>query len=257
MTRRRENNDWAETWEETGLEERFDNIVKYYGKALYKAANRAFCDKDDGLFEGALMNYDWAQDAVQDALEQAYRYLKAHPAYQVRSPKTWIFKITTRRATSIIDRFYMKEDRKQYSILKKTGIPEAEELERYRERYAPLLREEDQYTIERLIADREQARELHQMIDNLLSEDEKTALRAKYFEDLSYKEIAARTGKPIPTLRSLVSRAIEKLRTGYAACNSEDSITGKHISSLRTSKEQKRKTGYNETKEAKESLFQS
>jgi len=45
-----------------------------------------------------------------------------------------------------------------------------------------------------------------------LTSDQKTALKLRFFDDLSYGEIAGRLGRSEPTVRQIVSRALRKLR---------------------------------------------
>lgn len=47
---------------------------------------------------------------------------------------------------------------------------------------------------------------------SILSEEEKHIVLLVYQEQLSYEEIAGITGKPIGTLKSLVSRAKKKIK---------------------------------------------
>lgn len=119
------------------------------------------------------------------------------------------------KAAHIVNRFYLRQDQKLFSHLKEIGLLKPEELDSYLDEHYSYLSQEDVYIIEGLIADRESARELQEMIKNCLSEEEIMVLKAKYFEDLPYKIISEQTNRPVGTLRSLVSRATEKLRDGY------------------------------------------
>jgi RNA polymerase sigma-70 factor (ECF subfamily) len=140
-----------------------------------------------------------ADDITQEALIRAYFALKSYPAERVRALKlpSWLFKI-------VINVMYSHTHKTRPQIV---SLDLSEE--------SPLLDIEDQAPgPEQEAWWREYRQELENMIAEL-PERYRVAVNLRYFEDLSYQEIAELLNQPLGTVKANIHRGVELLRTKH------------------------------------------
>jgi len=189
-------NQWMAAWAGASLKDQFELIATHYKSALYRTAHRAFIEGSDGLFASAYMNYEWAQDAVQDALTDAYAYIKKRPTYGIRHPSAFFRTLTRNSATGIMKRFYLVPENNlslEADLTVKGYMTPQESLEGG-------------------IGERARAQELHEVMNAVLTKEEIELLFMKYVDDEDYEYLSRITDKSIGTLKSIISRAKAKVR---------------------------------------------
>lgn len=130
-----------------------------------------------------------SEDDAMDAVQDLYLKLLSSPdaLETVRNPKAYC--ITLMR-NICLDR-----------VRKASRRPETEEMEAV----------SDESPVDERMSDRQRIKDICQKLSSL-PERERTVLRMKVFEDLSYDEIQKRTGIGYLSLRVLLSNARRKLR---------------------------------------------
>jgi len=125
-----------------------------------------------------------ALDVVQEVAYQSFRHIRAlkDPAYL----KTWLMKITINTALAILQ--------KNSKI-----VPLLNEVEAYR----PADRQDLALAVT-----------LQELLE-MLNEEEKHLILLRYYQDLTFKEIANALDMPLGTVKSAIYRALKKLRRTY------------------------------------------
>jgi RNA polymerase sigma-70 factor, ECF subfamily len=171
-------------------------IAHYFEQLLetYRPQLEAFALRLSG-------NVDNAQDTVQDALFNAFKFLKEHGIPDKKDtfdPKHWIFQITKHE--------FLKS-------LRKT-LPPGKEI--------PISQAPENHPIFEIVDDRnvppdvvleiaENQKRVMELV-NKLPEPYRTIIRLRYFANLSGAEIAARLVKKEVTVRTYIHRGIKLLR---------------------------------------------
>jgi RNA polymerase sigma-70 factor (ECF subfamily) len=159
---------------QAGDKEAFGMLVEQYRSVLFGTAYLMM--RDRGL----------AEDAVQEALIQIWKHL---PSFRLKSSiKTWLVRIVINEV-------------KQQFRKKKLPLVSLEE--------APDAPSELDVSESVLIHD-EERRELREAVVKLPLE-QREAIVLRYFSDLSVPEIAVVTNQPEGTIKSRLSRALERL----------------------------------------------
>jgi RNA polymerase sigma factor (sigma-70 family) len=131
-----------------------------------------------------------AEDVLQDIYLTVWQKASAFDAARA-SPMSWLIAIARNRA---IDRLRARGNRRMDPIEAASEIVD-------RSPGADVALE-----------DSETSSKLHLCLDTL-AERERTALRAAFFDGNTYEELAARMSLPLGTMKSLIRRAMIKLRT--------------------------------------------
>jgi len=166
------------------LDQHFKQLVATYQHRLYAFVLRQIGHAHD------------ADDITQEALVRAYFALKSYPAARVQALKlpSWLYKI----AINVL-----------YSHTHSTR-PQLVSLDLLEE--SPLLDIEDQALgPEQEVWWREYRRELECLVATL-PERYRAAVNLRYFEELSYQEIAELLNQPLGTVKANIHRGVELLR---------------------------------------------
>ncbi len=161
--------------DKTTQESAFRELARDYGKPLYWHIRRIVVGHDD------------AEDALQNTFISIYRHIdKLADAEHL---KAWVYRIATREALQILRRH--------------TGLFQSiDTLE-------PVL-------TERLLAetsvDSEAAEVLFQQALLKLPTQQRIAFNMRYYDELSYEEIAEVTGKSVATLKTNYHYAVAKIK---------------------------------------------
>ena len=167
------------------LDRHFKQLVATYQHRLYAFVLRQIGHAHD------------ADDITQEALIRAYFALKSYPASRVQALKlpSWLYKIAINVLNS-----HMHSAR-----------PHLVSLDLLEE--SPLLDIEDQALgPEQEVWWREYRHELERLVA-ALPERYRVAVNLRYFEGLSYQEIAELLGQPLGTVKAHIHRGVELLRT--------------------------------------------
>ena len=168
----------------TNLDGSFGQLVTTYQHRLY-----AFVLRQTG-------NTHDADDIIQDALIRVYFALKSYSATRVQTLKlqSWLYKIT-------LNVLYSHMHSSRLQLISYDLSDEG-----------PLLAIEDSSLgPEQEVWWREYRRELEDLIATL-PDRYRVAVNLRYFEDLSYQEIAELLNQPAGTVKSNVHRGVELLR---------------------------------------------
>lgn len=147
-----------------------------------------------GLLETeGLVEYE--RDILQDAF---IRMIKEVKKGTIRDPKAYLFKVIF----SLCSR--------QHKHRNRTKVVSSDEMMRccqeliVRNAFLNWEKEKDkQQQLQRLVT----------FMNEELTEEARTILHYRYFENLNYKEISQQMNKKVPAIRKVASRAIKKLRT--------------------------------------------
>lgn len=143
-------------------------------------------------------NRDDADDLTMEAFSKAFRKLDSYaPSFAF---STWLFKIATNNCIDFI--------RKQR--LKTTSIDEPKESGGLDKEFSGSLRTNLLDPEERFM--REQRQDLMRQLMNRLSDKYRQMIELRYFEELSYQEIADQLQMPIGTVKAQLFRAKELLQ---------------------------------------------
>ena len=157
-----------------------------------KQSSAAFMEEfrkyEADLYRIAYVHVKNEQDALDIMQETAYRaYKNQHTLKQPQYFKTWLTRIVINCAIDHI--------RKSGSVLP---------LDDYAENLPELSHQEEQQIILRTT--------LHQLMDDL-SPTEKNVVLLKYYQNLTIREIAEICDMPIGSVKTVLYRALHKLRT--------------------------------------------
>jgi len=159
---------------QAGDEEAFRTLIEQYRGMLFGTAYLMV--RDRGL----------AEDAVQNALVQIWKHL---PSFHSKSGvKTWLVRI-------VINEVKQQFRKKKLSM---ASLEDASEVP------------SGQADIETALIRDEERRSLRQALAKLPAE-QKEAIVLRYFSSLTIPEIAAAMNKPEGTIKSRLSRALERL----------------------------------------------
>ncbi|WP_229593866.1 RNA polymerase sigma factor [Rossellomorea vietnamensis] len=161
-----------------------DRLVKKAQKGDDKAFLKLFKQYEEDIYRMAYVYVKNENDALDVVQEVAYRAFKnietlKNPAYF----KTWLIKIAITTALNIL-----KKNKKVVQLK-----PEYEEM----------IGLEDQDTLLSIT--------LHELLEKL-SDDEKSVVTLRFYEGYSFKEIAEIAEIPLGTAKTILYRALEKLR---------------------------------------------
>jgi RNA polymerase sigma-70 factor (ECF subfamily) len=142
-----------------------------------------------------------AQEVALLSLERAYYALKNYPARQIQELKLepWLYEITRNALYN-----FLRERHTRASRLPSTPLDLSED--------SPLLDVEDQSPgPEEEVCHYESRRELEIQVAQLPDLYRET-IQLYYFDDLTYREIAARLKQPVGTVKTTVHRGTKLLR---------------------------------------------
>lgn len=167
----------------SGDDEAFDTLARRYLPSLYRFSVRYLGNKDE------------AEDAVQDALFKAW---KALDRFDTKKPfRPWIFRVLRNSATDLMRKrksvAFSTLDGERYDSAFAETIPDLEPLPDELFRRAELGE-----TVRAALA--------------ALTPRERLVLLLRYEDSFSFEDIAAISGIPAGTVRSLHHRALKSLR---------------------------------------------
>lgn len=170
----------------TNLHRHFYQVVLLYQHRLYAFALRLTGSSQD------------AEDIVQEAFVSAYVSLENYPAQRIQTLKlqAWLYRITFNVYTHSIRSAHL-----QLVPLDLADDSPALELESRAEERPEVLFE-----------DQERRQELEILVAQL-PDRYRIAITCYYFEHLTYQEIAELLDQPVGTVKSNISRGLQKLRT--------------------------------------------
>lgn len=159
-----------------------ERLVKKAQKGNDKAYLMLFQQYETDIYRMAYVyvkNRDDALDLVQEVAYQSFKNIRTlkNPEYF----KTWLMKITINCALNLLNK-------------NKKVVPLNSEV--------PIGMEEGDIAL---------SISLHQLIDTL-KDDEKSVILLKYYDDRTLKEISEILGIPLGSAKSVLYRALEKLR---------------------------------------------
>ncbi|XQY92085.1 sigma-70 family RNA polymerase sigma factor [Metabacillus sp. HB246100] len=161
--------------------------MKKARKGDAKAFLKIFQQYEEDIYRMAFLyvkNQEDALDVVQEVAYQSFK--KIHTLKKPEYFKTWLMKITINCAVNIV-----KNNLKVIQL-----IPEFEEFVGLDDEDIPL------------------SLTLQELIDTL-QENEKSVVLLKFYQNFTFKEISEVLGIPIGTAKSLVYRALDKLRKEF------------------------------------------
>ncbi|OZM57975.1 RNA polymerase [Lottiidibacillus patelloidae] len=159
-------------------------LVKKAQKGNDKAFLKLFQSHEEDIYRMAYVYVKNENDALDVVQEVAYKAFKSiHTLKQPQYFKTWLLKITIASAINVI-----KKNKKVIPLKKE---------------YDGLFREEGKDIPLHLT--------LHDLIQRL-NEDEKSVIILKYYQEHTFQEIAELLDIPLGTTKSLLYRALTKLR---------------------------------------------
>ena len=142
-------------------------------------------------------NFDEAADITADAFFKAFKHINNY-SYKGISIKVWLYRIATNELN-----LHIRQKKKHNSIFERIGMEDREIFNNYlhedRKDYEKELQKHDQFLIV--------VKEL-----NTLPIKYQEVISLKYFEGKENKEIAEILRIKEATLKSLISRGLEKLR---------------------------------------------
>ncbi|AQQ10426.1 Sigma-W factor [Sedimentisphaera cyanobacteriorum] len=150
----------------------------------YRQLVDIYSDKIYGYFASCTRDPEAAEELLSDFY---FKLLKSIKSYKNGSFEAWIFKI----AGSVY-----------YDYLRKV-IRERENYSRYREEKEYLDRQHESDETET---------DLEKAVSEL-DEDSRNLVMLRYYSDMSFKEIAEATGKPVGTVLTKIHRALKKMKT--------------------------------------------
>jgi len=161
--------------------------VKKARKGDAKSFLKIFQQYEEDIYRMAFLyvkNQEDALDVVQEVAYQSFK--KIHTLKKPEYFKTWLMKITINCAVNIV-----KNNLKVIQL-----IPEFEEFVGLDDEDIPL------------------SLTLQELIDTL-QENEKSVVLLRFYQNFTFKEISEVLGIPIGTAKSLVYRALDKLRKEF------------------------------------------
>ena len=159
---------------QAGDKEAFGTLIEGYRSVLFGTAYLMM--RDRGL----------AEDAVQESLIQIWKHL---PSFRLKSSiKTWLVRI-------VINEVKQQFRKKKVSFV---SLDDAHGASGERDE------------VETAVIQDEERQGLRQAVGKLPLE-QREAIVLRYFSELSVREIAAATGQPEGTIKSRLSRALERL----------------------------------------------
>ncbi|WP_273127116.1 sigma-70 family RNA polymerase sigma factor [Bacillus weihaiensis] len=161
--------------------------MKKARKGDAKSFLKIFQQYEEDIYRMAFLyvkNQEDALDVVQEVAYQSFK--KIHTLKKPEYFKTWLMKITINCAVNIV-----KNNLKVIQL-----IPEFEEFVGLDDEDIPL------------------SLTLQELIDTL-QENEKSVVLLRFYQNFTFKEISEVLGIPIGTAKSLVYRALDKLRKEF------------------------------------------
>lgn len=159
---------------QAGDKEAFRTLVEQYRSILFGTAYLMI--RDRGL----------AEDAVQEALIQMWRHLPSLRLHD--SFKAWLVRI-------VVNEIKQRFRKKQVSTVPLDQAPEV--LDKLDEAETAMVRDEEHQHLKRAM--------------EMLPPEHREAIVLHYFSDLTVPEIAAITGQREGTIKSRLSRALDRL----------------------------------------------
>ena len=168
------------------LREHFYQVVLLYQHRLYTFALRLTRSSQD------------AEDIVQEAFVSAYVSLENYPAQRIQTLKlqAWLYRVTFNVYTHSLRHAHL-----QLVPLDLTDDNAALDIESRAEERP-----------EALFEDQERRQELESLVAQL-PDRYRITITCYYFEHLTYQEIAELLEQPLGTVKSNISRGLQKLRT--------------------------------------------
>lgn len=163
------------------------NLVKKAQKGNDKAFLKIFQQYEEDIYRMAFLyvkNQEDALDVVQEVAYQSFK--KIHTLKKPEYFKTWLMRITINCAVNIV-----KKNMKVIQL-----IPEFEEFVGSDDEDIPLS-----LTLQNLI--------------DTLQEDEKSIVLLRFYQNFTFKEISEVLEMPLGTAKSVLYRALDKLRKEF------------------------------------------
>lgn len=191
-------------WMKEDFDTGFGKLVENYWRELYYCAYR--------VLEGSVFTY-LAEDAVQEGLISAYKDLRHnHQKLDNLHLQKWLYVIVRQKSIDCL-----KQANKHVSLADLPGW-ENEQEHRIASKLADDITGDPAYCFERY----ETVKEAHRTVKKLLkslSDTQREAVALKYLcrdgtepKEITYRQMSERLQKPIGTLKSDVSRAIQHMR---------------------------------------------
>lgn len=143
-----------------------------------------------GLVRRVIRDANYAEEVVQEAYLQYWQQASSYRADR-GSVITWMMTIAHRRA---IDR--VRTEDLQRRRVTEAGIAQSSVAE-------PLPLE--------VVVDREEAQSVRTCLDGL-TQLQRSSIEMSYFNGMTYPEVAAETGTPLPTIKSRIRDGLRRLR---------------------------------------------
>jgi RNA polymerase sigma-70 factor (ECF subfamily) len=154
----------------------FLELFQKYEKDIYRIVFAYVKNKEDAL------------DVVQETAYRAYK--KFHALKEKEQFKSWMISIAIHSAIDLL------RERKKVTYLTQTNEDQIRFLNRSEKDLALSL-------------------SLKDVMETILSDDEKAVLLLKYYQEYTFKEISTIIDTPESTVKSMVYRALEKIRNNY------------------------------------------
>ena len=163
----------------------FSKLFNLYYRAIFGYIFRRTGDFDD------------AADIAADSFLKAFQHIQQFSPRGI-SVKVWLYRIATNEVN-----LYYRNQRKRFKLFEQQDLQDAERFKQYIE--------EDRYILEQELSRHQQFLTILEHLKMLpVKYQEVIALR--YFEDKGNKEIADILDTKEGTIKSLLSRGLEKLR---------------------------------------------
>lgn len=170
----------------------FSEVFKLYYKPIF------------GYILRRTGNFDGTSDIAADTFLKAFTHINQF-SYRGISIKVWLYRIATNEVN-----LYFREDQKHRSVFERIEIIEKNLFENYLE--------EDRKSLEKELLKHEQFNEVLRVLKTLPNKYQEV-ISLKYFEGKDNREIADILDIKEGTLKSLLSRGIEKLRKSATRFN--------------------------------------
>jgi RNA polymerase sigma factor, sigma-70 family len=191
-------------WMKEDFDAGFGKLVENYWRELYHCAYR--------ILEGSVLTY-LAEDAVQEGLISAYKDLRHnHQKLDNLHLQKWLYVIVRQKSINCL-----KQANKQVYLADLSDRENAQE-NRVASKLAVDLDCDPAYRIERYETVKEAHRTVNELLKNL-SATQREAVALKYLyrdgtdpKEITYQQMSKRLQKPVGTLKSDVSRAMQHMR---------------------------------------------
>lgn len=160
-------------------------------------------------FKGLVNDDETAQELVNEAFLRVSKKIETFNS-ETAVFSTWLFRITK---NLFIDKTRQKKDKAVFLSDLAVADGENHMIE------FDLESHENNPEVDIIIKERN--KEINIIIDDLKSENIKQVIRLRYFDGMSYDEIAIETGLPLGTIKAFLFRARQELKERFKSANIE------------------------------------